>query len=686
MEVIARTEVLRAHNQGRMKFHQQVGVEKLEWMTMEDERVCPVCGPLDGKVFDTGRFPPQPAHPNCRCTSVVAWPLEICGGELGAKAALVPLTALSAPVQSGAACILPPQAIEEQATAKSQETAKLKAVFESGQIGDLGGLTVKQLQTLSKQNGVSIARTKADFIQLLDQVEPGISHADLSGAALKAKLKEHKIGLLRTKQELVGLLAEKQAALKHAQQLAEQLKKVPAPGELDQLTVVELKEMAKSKDISLNLTKQEALEAAKKEALTKAKDALEQATAKVVVPKSPAGYADFLSAVKEAESALAAGGGLPQELLEAHAKEILLKKQLFHDQVAALKATHLKTLAKETRVKHWQWSNKDELVTLFTETRPAKVQAALDGIEKKHATWLVKHGSKKKASAVKAPTTSKPAPQAPEPSAPPAFTKKGSEFEAADAAWADKGKPGSFSYTGKAQVGGAHSKEFWTDEADERWLFKPAERAADDFVPHGEEAAYKIARLIDPDAIEVRTVRLNGKTGSIQKWRTDLKREIDFDGVNPVELTTLDIEQIQREHVIDWLIANHDGHAKQFLRARNGRVYGIDKGQAFKHLGEDRLSIDYHPNGQFGEQEPFYNTLFRAVKGGDVEVDPAVTLRTIREVEKIPDEDYLAILRPYAEGRFKRNEARKRAFYETALERKRNLRRGLRSVLRQCPG
>ena len=299
MEVIARTEVLRAHNQGRIKFHQQVGVEKLEWMTMEDERVCPVCGPLDGRVFNTGRLPQQPAHPNCRCTSVVAWPLEICGGELGAKASFFPLTAFAAPASSGDACLLPPQAIEEQAAAKSQEAAKLKAAFESGQIGDLDGLTVKQLQTLSKRNGVSIARTKADFIKLLDQVEPGISHADLSGAALKAKLKEHKIGLLRTKQELVGLLrtkqelvgllrtkqelvgllrtkqelvgllrtkqelvgllAEKQAALKQAQQLAEQLKKVPAPGGLDELTVAELKEMAKGKGISLNMTKQDVI-------------------------------------------------------------------------------------------------------------------------------------------------------------------------------------------------------------------------------------------------------------------------------------------------------------------------------------------------------------------------------------------------------------------------------------------
>ncbi len=63
MEVIARTEVLRAHNQGRIKFHQEVGVEKLEWMTMEDERVCPVCGPLDGRRFAT----PDYARTVIRC-------------------------------------------------------------------------------------------------------------------------------------------------------------------------------------------------------------------------------------------------------------------------------------------------------------------------------------------------------------------------------------------------------------------------------------------------------------------------------------------------------------------------------------------------------------------------------------------------------------------------------------------
>jgi HK97 family phage portal protein len=40
------------------------------WHTREDERVCPVCGPLDGELQETwgSQFPfGPPAHPNCRC-------------------------------------------------------------------------------------------------------------------------------------------------------------------------------------------------------------------------------------------------------------------------------------------------------------------------------------------------------------------------------------------------------------------------------------------------------------------------------------------------------------------------------------------------------------------------------------------------------------------------------------------
>lgn len=78
--------------------------------------------------------------------------------------------------------------------------------------------------------------------------------------------------------------------------------------------------------------------------------------------------------MKKAEKAVAGGADLPQELLESHAKDLALKKKLFRDQVASMKVGDLRTLAKETKVKHWQWANKDELVTLFTESDPAKAR------------------------------------------------------------------------------------------------------------------------------------------------------------------------------------------------------------------------------------------------------------------------------------------------------------------------
>lgn len=72
MEMIARTEILRSHNMGRLKFHQRVGIKKLEWLCLDDERSCRICKKeLDGKKFSIDKFPQQPAHPYCRCTNMV---------------------------------------------------------------------------------------------------------------------------------------------------------------------------------------------------------------------------------------------------------------------------------------------------------------------------------------------------------------------------------------------------------------------------------------------------------------------------------------------------------------------------------------------------------------------------------------------------------------------------------------
>lgn len=73
---IAITEITRAFAIGGLQAWKASGViEQREWRTNSDEKVCPQCGPLDGKVvglneeFDEGVISP-PRHPSCRCWHV----------------------------------------------------------------------------------------------------------------------------------------------------------------------------------------------------------------------------------------------------------------------------------------------------------------------------------------------------------------------------------------------------------------------------------------------------------------------------------------------------------------------------------------------------------------------------------------------------------------------------------------
>lgn len=81
--LIARTEIMTALNEGtRQLWAQGVASGDLdssdleqEWMIADDERVCPICAPLDGEHAPIGgRFPGAggsgpPAHPACRCST-----------------------------------------------------------------------------------------------------------------------------------------------------------------------------------------------------------------------------------------------------------------------------------------------------------------------------------------------------------------------------------------------------------------------------------------------------------------------------------------------------------------------------------------------------------------------------------------------------------------------------------------
>ncbi len=75
--VLARTEIIRAHAEGQLDSYERLGVKELqlmaEWSTAGDERVCIECGELEGVVITVEEARGLiPRHPNCRCMWIPA--------------------------------------------------------------------------------------------------------------------------------------------------------------------------------------------------------------------------------------------------------------------------------------------------------------------------------------------------------------------------------------------------------------------------------------------------------------------------------------------------------------------------------------------------------------------------------------------------------------------------------------
>lgn len=74
-KLIARTEIMRAHNVAMINTYREAGVVNVEvqaeWSTAGDGRVCPDCESLEGKVFSLSQIETLlPLHPQCRCIAL----------------------------------------------------------------------------------------------------------------------------------------------------------------------------------------------------------------------------------------------------------------------------------------------------------------------------------------------------------------------------------------------------------------------------------------------------------------------------------------------------------------------------------------------------------------------------------------------------------------------------------------
>lgn len=202
--------------------------------------------------------------------------------------------------------------------------------------------------------------------------------------------------------------------------------------------------------------------------------------------------------------------------------------------------------------------------------------------------------------------------------------------------------------------GGSHDSQVYSNPAnpDQHFLVKHPPPGAD-YLAKVDVAANQIQKASGLETPATFMTDVGRGPASAQYMYPGATDAFPSKKVNPESLSPEDLLTLQKHHALDWMIGNHDAHGGQFIRTSDGQLVGIDKGQAFKHFGQDRLDWDFHPNGYYNEKEPVHNTLYRNFAQGGRELnDPrqGELGQHIQALQDIPDEDYRAMLSPYAES------------------------------------
>ncbi len=189
---------------------------------------------------------------------------------------------------------------------------------------------------------------------------------------------------------------------------------------------------------------------------------------------------------------------------------------------------------------------------------------------------------------------------------------------------------------------GSHSNKLYVDPKGRKWVFK----SENPTIARAEEAASRIGRLILGKAIPpAKYVEVDGTKGVLIGEVPGKPLNASSHSSPPQPLLQKHFDEVLAHQVVDWLTSQHDGHAGNYL-SDGKKLYGIDKGQAWKFFGKDSLTDFYKPNNSAQIFIPFW----KALKSGAITGDPvAAVAKAVDAAEKITPEQYKAIVMPYAQ-------------------------------------
>jgi hypothetical protein len=231
-------------------------------------------------------------------------------------------------------------------------------------------------------------------------------------------------------------------------------------------------------------------------------------------------------------------------------------------------------------------------------------------------------------------------------------------------------------------LGGAGDKTIYEDDKGQKWLHKAAYQkggsAAKPYAAAAQQVWADIARFIDSEHLPVGVLEVNKKFGTLQPLIDLDPAQPNLKNVGTETLSDEDRVTIAREHVMDWLMSQHDSHSANFVRRKDGKIFSVDKEQGFRFFGSDKLSVDYKPNSDlYGENPPYYNELWKKAADGKYDMDKLAdsVKATIEKIESMSTGDYMKKLRPYVESFYPDKPAEQAKLLKQIRKRKLDLRK-----------
>lgn len=247
-------------------------------------------------------------------------------------------------------------------------------------------------------------------------------------------------------------------------------------------------------------------------------------------------------------------------------------------------------------------------------------------------------------------------------------------------------------YKEEWQGKGAHRNFVFTDKFGNRYLAKPAP-AGEEFRAYADHCWYMLSKEVLPEGhawpvvpVKLDIPALDGEQlCSVQMLHPDYESEIGgtkFED-NLFRLEPDQQERLMAEHVMDWLTSQHDTHADNIILLNSDPgILGIDKGQAFKFMGQDTLAQHYKPPGNV--EDSAYGSLWADWEDGTLKGDPnGQMLNAIKRIENMDESQFLRLISPYAE---RLGYDKFHSFMKAAKSRKANIRKDFETFLTNISG